>query len=189
MNDLQFFQSLIRYKDENTTLANAAIHKIGLHLWYLTEELVGLSFFDDRVPLDIKRRMVLAINTASQSQEPLRRLHVNTNSKTELELWKNKSLDEFVTKKMKKLFERFKLKSDFLEQDPNTWKDNESYLIAKRHLSFLRVVNDTAERGVALMKCYNQSVAKNEDQKQYVLKCVKKHREQYPNVRKSTLQL
>ncbi|KAG7178211.1 hypothetical protein Hamer_G004019 [Homarus americanus] len=40
----------------------------------------------------------------------------------------------------------------------------------------LRIVNDTAERGIALIQAYNQSLTKDEEQKQYLLRTVHEHR-------------
>lgn len=51
----------------------------------------------------------------------------------------------------------------------------------------MRVVNDIAERGVALIEEYNKLITINEEQKQYLLLVVKQHRQKYPNTKKSTL--
>jgi hypothetical protein len=45
----------------------------------------------------------------------------------------------------------------------------DEYIQAKEILSALKVVNDTAERGVKLMEEYNEKFTKNEDQKQFIL--------------------
>lgn len=51
----------------------------------------------------------------------------------------------------------------------------------------MRVVNDIAERGVALMEEYNKLHTNNEEQKQYLLLLVKDYRQKYPDSNKSTL--
>jgi len=60
-------------------------------------------------------------------------------------------------------------------------------LQARKIINKLQVVNDVAERGVALLKEYNEIITKDEDQKQFLLLAVQHHRKLYPNVNKGTL--
>ena len=45
-NDLQFCKDLVAYRIVNKPVANAALESFMHHLWYLNDELLGLSFFD-----------------------------------------------------------------------------------------------------------------------------------------------
>ena len=45
LNDLTCFQRLIQFKEINLTVANVAIKALSRHTWYLSEELIALSFF------------------------------------------------------------------------------------------------------------------------------------------------
>ena len=47
-------------------------------------------------------------------------------------------------------------------------------------VKLLKVVNDTAERGIALIQSYNSALTKDETQKQYLLQLVSSHRKQFP---------
>jgi len=51
----------------------------------------------------------------------------------------------------------------------------------------MKVVNDSAERAIALMQQYKSSLTKNEEQKQFLLCLVEKQRKQYPTCAKSAL--
>ena len=51
----------------------------------------------------------------------------------------------------------------------------------------LQVVNNIIEKGVALIKDYNQLMTKNEDQMQFLLHVVEQHRRSFPNCSKRTL--
>ncbi|CAH2098311.1 unnamed protein product [Euphydryas editha] len=51
----------------------------------------------------------------------------------------------------------------------------------------MKVVNDIAERGVALIEEFNKLVTTDEDQKQFLLLVVKNYRQMYPDIKKSTL--
>ncbi|CAD6217544.1 GSCOCG00011374001-RA-CDS [Cotesia congregata] len=68
------------------------------------------------------------------------------------------------------------------------WPDNESYQENLKFFEKLKVVNDVAERVVALVEEYNKCLTKNEEQFQYLLQVVKEHRRKYPNCDKKTLQ-
>ena len=75
----------------------------------------------------------------------------------------------------------------FLSKDPKEWKDNASYQELKDAAEKMKVVNDSAERSIALMQQYNSSITKNEEQKQYLLRLVERHRKQYPTCTRSVI--
>ena len=68
------------------------------------------------------------------------------------------------------------IKDSFLELPTDTWNDNDDYLQGKNCVKKLRVVNDTAERGVKLFEDYNTILTKNEDEKQFLLHVVEENR-------------
>ena len=49
----------------------------------------------------------------------------------------------------------------------------------------VKVVNDLAERGVALVQEFNASLTKNEEQKQYLLQVIEDHRRKFPQPTKA----
>ena len=51
-NDLQLFIRLLQYRQVDADVANAAIHGLKLHAWYLTEELAPLCLFDASLTTD-----------------------------------------------------------------------------------------------------------------------------------------
>lgn len=89
--------------------------------------------------------------------------------------------------KSKNLFSRLKLNDDFLHVRPSSWETNDTFLASKSTVSLLRVVNDTAERAVKLIKDFHALITVEEEQKQYLLRCVQEHREMYPDCKKDTL--
>lgn len=54
-------------------------------------------------------------------------------------------------------------------------------------MSTLSVVNDTAERGVKLMQDFHGLITAEEEQKQFLLRCVQEHRRIFPDCNKKTL--
>jgi hypothetical protein len=49
----------------------------------------------------------------------------------------------------------------------------------------LKVVNDAAERGVALIQTFNGILTNQEEEKQFLLQVVEKHRHDFPNPNKT----
>ena len=86
------------------------------------------------------------------------------------------------------LFHCLNLPTDFLSIDPDTWESEDGYSVAKRRLTTLTVVNDTAERGVALIQEYNRMLTKDEDDLQFLLQVVDDHRRLHPTTKKTELQ-
>ena len=79
------------------------------------------------------------------------------------------------------------LPESFLQTQPETWKENEEFKRAEKIVHSLKVVNDTAERGVKLIQDFNAILTKSEEQKQFLLQVVKHHRESYPDSSKTTV--
>lgn len=98
-----------------------------------------------------------------------------------------KNLEDFVLSNTRRFFQITEMTTDFLKNDVETWDDDESYKKNKAIVHSMRVVNDIAERGVALMEEYNKLHTNDEEQKQYLLLLVKDYRKRIPNTKKSTL--
>ncbi|KAG7166456.1 hypothetical protein Hamer_G005562 [Homarus americanus] len=67
------------------------------------------------------------------------------------------------------------------------WKADYAFQRANEVVMHLKVVNDLAERGVALMTEYTKLITADEEQKQYLLQVVADHRKQFPTPKKSAL--
>jgi hypothetical protein len=79
------------------------------------------------------------------------------------------------------LFRCLNLPMDLLSTD--TLELQDSYHVVKRRLATLQVVNDTAERGVALIQQFNKTLTKYEDDLQFLLQVVADHRRLYPTTK------
>lgn len=181
-HDLEFLKKLIEYKEINASISSATCHKITLHLWYLNDELAILSLFDETVPLEMKKKIVKAVKTREAMNPKAKKFIIDQNN---LNFIMQKDLSDFVSQKSLNLFKIFELPYDFLDLDIELWSSDDSYRENENYFKQLKVVNDVAERGVALITEYNQCLTKNEEQFQYLLQVVKEHREKYPNCNKS----
>src|SRR6218665_1905063 len=99
----------------------------------------------------------------------------------------DKRLSLFVTSNTKNFFQVLAIPDSFLATDPDTWLSNSDYMVVEDILLELRVVNNTAERGVALMQEFNALLTKGKEQTQFAIQVIKEHRKCYPDSKKETL--
>lgn len=170
LNDINFLKKLVAYKTDDKVVAEIAIHKFINHLWYLSDECAAFSIFDERISDEGRRNIAqkILLNTETLEAEAIEnKLIIKLD---DLEYFLNKDLPlEIITNQSNKLFDRFGISQDFLQLDPMHWKDQESYKKGSKIINSLRVVNDTAERGVKLMEEFNSKFTNDESQKQFVL--------------------
>ncbi|KAG0723154.1 hypothetical protein GWK47_043159 [Chionoecetes opilio] len=141
--DLNLMKALLNYSTTNSAISTATSEKLQRHLWYLSEELVGLTLFDEDVSLAMKRRMLESMKrqVEDEDEETLKRCS------RDLATLAVSQLDSFASPKIVRLFEKLYLATDFLEADPSSWGTNRTFRAAQDQLKTLKVVNDHAERG------------------------------------------
>ena len=149
--DLELLKVLNLYEDKE--ISEAATRALCRHLWYLSEELISLSFFDEAIPLEMKRQMVNALRKEG-SQTPQKRREKEF-TLTDLH---NKTLADFVTSSSRNFFTQFSLPSSFLDVDPAEWSSRDDYKISSSFVKSINVVNDNAERGVTLIQNFSQKM-------------------------------
>ena len=86
----------------------------------VTENLIGLAFFDKNVPAAVKRQMVHALENEGHKDPPKR-------IQFDLGKIQEKGLEDFVIQRSRMLFERVDLPDSFLEADPETWEDRDDF--------------------------------------------------------------
>lgn len=96
-----------------------------------------------------------------------------------------KRLHDFVTTSTRQFFTLLDLPMDFLSSDPDQWSQLQSYISSQGTVGSVRVVNDLAERGVALIQQFNSLITRDEEQKQYLLQIVEKHRQTFSTANKT----
>ena len=78
-----------------------------------------------------------------------------------------------------RFFEKMKISTEFLRLDPLHWQSSEAYLQAQQVVKGISVVNDHAERAVSLIQQFNRTLTHDEDQLQFLLQVVAKHRREF----------
>jgi hypothetical protein len=176
--DLQLLKTLQTYF--HPEISAAALSKFSNHLWYLSENLVLLCIFDDKLDLESKRCIV---------RSSLNREANNNNSKRLSLLSKQNIADltlaDCVSKQSMILFDLLGIPKQFLANDPAKWSQCEEYMVAKAVAQSLCVTNDHAERAVSLIQeATNSKRFKKEDQLQLAIQVIEDHRKRIPDAKK-----
>jgi hypothetical protein len=179
LNDFLLMQQLLEYPEAN--IASVTSEKLGMHLWYLSEELISLALFDSRVPAEMKTLMLAAMDNPAPDHPP-KRPRVETSA-----FMGHKGLEQLCTANSMTLFRLLQLPTAFLTKQPSEWDEDETYKTALTIVRGLSVVNDRAERGVALIQDFNKKLTKNEEQLQFLLQVVSQHRQMFPDCKKASL--
>lgn len=182
MNDVLLLRQIEEYPNCNVKqAASAALHR---RLWFFSEHLVGLALFDPRVSDATKIEMVKNLQRPPKAKA-LKRV--------ESKIFNNKSpLETYVTERTKEVFNILHVNgkekaTSFLCKKPNMWPSDSNYIELREKVQKMKVVNDCAERGIALIQAFNKSITKNEEQFQYLLRLVQLHRTKFPTCKKATL--
>ncbi|KAL4097880.1 hypothetical protein QTP88_022583 [Uroleucon formosanum] len=172
INDILFIKKLYNYKNDDKKIAETALKKFINHLWYLSDECVAFSIFDNRVTIEQKRKMAIKLLMNDlEEYEQVREVKKKHSLKIEdIPNFIRQDLPvDLITYKSIQLLNRFNIQTNFLLLDPICWEENEEYKKEKEIIGSLKVVNDTAERHVKLMEEFNSKITKNEEQKQFLL--------------------
>jgi hypothetical protein len=180
-NDLHLLHLLVQYRNESPSMSKLTNKKFSGHLWYLSEEMVGLSFSDSTISIQSKRAMVRALSESEGLDEAAKRI--------QLDLMKcvNMNIEDFVTKNTELFFHRMEIQTGFLETDPELWLLDGEYLKGQATVHHLQVVNDNAERGCRLLKNIMQFSLQRSNRTQYLLQVVEDQRRRFPDCAKATL--
>lgn len=171
-SDLQLVKDLIDYRKILLEIANAALDKLSRHLWYLHEQLACLALFDETVTVEEKVKIIQKINSQVAVEKPSKRFGVAYEEITSLS---EKNISDFVNPNSLFIFKQFELSHEFLCTDPSLWESNLEYKRCYDTFKTLKVVNDTAERGVALAESFNEALTHNEDERQRIFQTVQHH--------------
>src|SRR6218665_1574175 len=83
------------------------------------------------------------------------------------------TLSHFASLNTKKFFDAMQIETDFLEQDPGRWDSNEHYIISRKRVQQLKVVNYAAECGASLIQNFNSVITNQEEQNNICFRLLK----------------
>ncbi|KAG0717858.1 hypothetical protein GWK47_053608 [Chionoecetes opilio] len=179
-NDLDFITDVKRICDDG--VASVAERAMRRHLWYLSENLIGLAIFDDRISPEQKAEMVEGMKRPSTTKNPRR-----PESKTPINL--NRMLSAFCSVRSMQVLKSLLggQQPTFLELSPETWNTDSCFKCAKKRAGVLKVTNNLAERGIALIQRFLGNRTKDERQTQFLLKLARLYTKAVPKKTKAEL--
>lgn len=181
-HDLEFLKEVKKYDNVNKKISKLVTCTFLRHTWYLSEQLIALAFFDNQISISEKESMITALEKKSNIKNKIKAVILEKNIE-------NAKLEHFVSETT---IDFFKIMNNnklpqFLEMSPGAWTENEEYLSIQKKVQQLAVVNDHAERGIAMITEFNGILTNHEEQKQYLLQVVEKHRKEFPNFNKCSI--
>ena len=141
------------------------------HLWYLSEDLIGLALFSDCVWNSEKEAMIAGLKRPPMKTDVRR---VDPKSIAEFQ---TNTLSDFVTERSMNLFTALKIDPTFLVDDPATWPSCPAYIDAKQKVVSMKVINDSAERAVNLTTDFNNALSHGKAHRQLIFQIVEYHRQ------------
>ena len=184
IDDLQFIGNMMWFREENETIANAVLLSVSRHCWYLTEELVVLALFNEKL--------------GSFTRYLIARKLFATPRPTNFEIGKPKfpkfeknnppKLLDLIGPRSWLIFSLIGLKQsqDWMQLPSEYWNKMTDYRTMRDFCFNLEVVNDCAERGIKIIEDF-AAITKNEAQFQFLLQCVEEHRRIIPSFEQSVL--
>ena len=153
-------------------ISSSTCSVLNRHTWYLTEELVTFSLFNENISLE--ERTLLARKIHNQ-QIPADEVEIR---KPSLPVIDNKSeITDFVGGRSRGLFDLLKIPLDFLQDEE--WHLLPEFTAAKNSLKNLTPINDSAERALALATRFNTHITRDEESYQELLQVVEAHRKKH----------
>ena len=184
LNDIQWLNYLKKYQKIDIQIGGEALRKLDGHYWYLTEEIVPLSLFSNKLSLSEKRQISKKLLKIPKDQKPKLGIpiipQINKNKK-------KYSIPEFIGDQSLHMFNSSGCTTTWLTQPPEKWEEDPDYVKMKNIFSGVKYVNDPAERCVKLIEDYSSSIVRDEEEKQYLLQLVEKHRRDLPTMSKKAL--
>ena len=178
LNDLNLRKSLEMFEDE--VIRRSAIKAFANHTWYLTEELLPLALFSDKVSLEEKMAIVQKLEPA----EAFENRHGYGLGKPILpKVTALCSLSDFVGTSSWHFFDLMDINTCFLTLPVEAWHLSAAYIEAQQRIRLMLVVNDAAERGVKLASDV-LDCARKETRYQATLQVTENHRSEHPNQKK-----
>ena len=177
-NDIDLFTSLQKFKTVHKKVSTATSTVLNRHTWYLTEELIPLSLFDEHLPIETRSLLATKIGQLTSGEMEICKPTLPT-------LRPNSELADFIGERSTVLFDLLEIPVDFLQH--TDWHLQPEYVAAKNSLRNLSPLNDSCERALGLVTRLNTHITRNEESFQELIQVVEAHQKKYGNKTKEDL--
>lgn len=151
-------------------------------MWYLGPELIVLSLFSNEISPKEKRQI---LDKMQEKNGDWKVRGIRLKSSGDLH---KKKLSDLIGCQSMNAINNLRLNLGFMYNlDTEKWADSKEYKIAKSYVDNIAVVNDVAERSLALMTNFNEKFTRKESKKQLILQVVQDNRKRIKGCTKKTL--
>ena len=162
------------------------------HLWYLTEEMIPLALFSEKVPATEKQALATKLPTVKPDEEMVTPSNLyGTGFQKPMfpeNITEATTLADLAGKDSWFTMHTLQLDDSFLADSVDTWPQSPAFQTSAVNVRAINVVNDAAERGVKLSSDYLLA-ARSDEHYQNILQVVEQDRRMKPNLRKRKLQV
>lgn len=160
-------------------VADAALAVLRRHTAYLKPQTVVLSLASGTATADQRQALAAVLLSQPETTEP---------EDVQLCLTSNTQLVDLVTDGSWLLFQLLQLNPrPWLEQPVSEWERDAGYTAFRDFVCVLNVTNDVAERGVAMIETFANTVTHDEADLHWLLQAVENHRKRVPGFKKGEL--
>ena len=170
-NDLLLYKSLLKFKKINKAVSTNTSTSLNRHTWYLTEDLISFSLFNDDIPVEERTLLAAKISREAAPED------LEIRKPTLPTITKDSQLLNFAGGRSRLLFDLLELSTDFLQHDD--WHLSDDYNTCKTALRSLSAINDSAERAIALATRFNTTITRDKASHQELLQVVEFHSRTY----------
>ena len=182
INDLNLWKKIYTYPDKKVSISLQK--SFSNHTWYLSEELILLSLFSNKLSLTEKENITEKLKSYEKVNGFTNRHGSGFGKPILPQVNENElSIEKYVGTSSWYFFTILGIDTTFLDHPVDKWFETPSYKLACVIVQNIKIVNDVAERGVKLASDYIMS-AKKESNYQNILQVVENERVRVPNQRK-----
>lgn len=121
-NDLAFWKEARKYSTFDKEIAITIKKALQPHLWYISDELIGLSLFSNKVTFENKLSIVSKMSVPA----PPRMVRGNFNLLSD-----ECELADFANSRTTLLLTKLNIKQSFLSKHPSLWEQDPEFSAAK----------------------------------------------------------
>ena len=159
-NDSQLYKQITTFKRVDKNVSAAALVVLQRHTWYLTEDCISIALFNPDLEDEETNKLAQKIGELPTTQLEIRKPTLPTVSA-------RSKITDFVGQRSILLFSLLKMDHKFLLQE--NWKETDKYDAARKAISNLHPVNDSAERALSMATTFNGRITKDADSYQNLL--------------------
>ena len=193
--DLELYHDVIKYREVESYVAFNVLHKIRLHLWYLTPRLVVLALCDKGLEDVERKNIALTIFTKAKVDK---KFETGKPEFPTIGWGKNgpPAISSFITEESWLLFKLCGIKTRewlmaLYHLPCEMWGNVTEYAKYESVVSNMAIINDSGERALSMMDKYYNKIRGNSEEKekerQDLLQVVQHYRRENPDLLKASL--